>query len=75
VIRNAQYDKLPWYKKPFVKKPEFLAPDLYKERLEHINSMGNAWRDAMKYIGGATGTAIGLNGINNQIEKDKQWIQ
>ena len=72
VIRNAQYDKLPWYKKPFVKKPEFLAPDLYKERLEHINSMGNAWRDAMKYIGGTAGLTVGLNGINAPKKEDKK---
>jgi hypothetical protein len=37
-----------------------------------ISSMAQSWRDAMKYIGGATGAAVGLNGINAPKKEDKK---
>jgi hypothetical protein len=42
------------------------------EHTEHMKNMSKAWKDAMKYIGGATGAAVGLNGINAQQEEDKK---
>lgn len=71
-IRNTWYTKLPWYKKLFVKEPEPLLPNLYKERLAHERSMGDAWKDAMKYIAGVSGVTAGAINTNNQIE-NKQY--
>lgn len=72
-VRNSLYKKIPWYKKPFVKKPEPLLPNLYMEHTEHMKNMSKAWKDAIKYIGGATGAAVGLNGINTQIENNEDY--
>jgi hypothetical protein len=41
--------------------------------MDFINTTAQSWKDAMKYIGGATGAAVGLNGINTQIENDEDY--
>lgn len=44
----------------------------FKVTNDFINSMAQSWRDAMKYIGGTTGAAVGLNGINSPKKEDKK---
>lgn len=71
-VRNSWYNKLPWYKKLFVKRPNPTYPNWYKEKQLHENSMGDAWRDAMKHIAGISAITAGVNGITDESQNDTE---